>query len=304
MTSNGVTCAWGLGVHCSVISRPPPSSRTVPNLLVPYPTVGTGAEICSQRHMPKTNSGRSGGNGRYGTRGGKAAKRTPRLSPAPPARLTHHMHDPACCVPSPRVLRPRTHNALIVHLRTLAGELHKDSLAADYGKFVEELQRVLALKWRGVFKNFPRVVCWVDVAQKDKYEVWYEGSLRTNETTTEDWARDPIGQCDYSVALMFHGTFGHLSAAAHTPASMGNRFWCGTKLWKGDWWSAGEVGTRLSPGLSRGCEARQYDSRTLGKQADSGTEYRRRCVELMLDWLQTLVEDGIDWDEFEMANTR
>ncbi|KAJ7907732.1 hypothetical protein B0H13DRAFT_1879356 [Mycena leptocephala] len=35
-----------------------------------------------------------------------------------------------------------------------------------------------------------------------------------------------------------------------------------------------------------------------------GPKVDGRRVELTLDWLQTLVEDGIDWDEFEMVNTR
>ncbi|KAJ7435544.1 hypothetical protein B0H11DRAFT_1937478 [Mycena galericulata] len=239
--------------------------------------------------MPKTNSGR------YGTCGGKAAKRQSvhRGCPLPRRRGSRS----ACTIL--RAVSPRHacyDHALTTHSPfTLAGEIHKDSLAADYGKFVEELQRVLALKWRRVFKIFPQVVCWVDAAQKDKYEVWYKESLRTNETTAEDWARDPIGQCDYSVALMFRGTFGHSSAAAHTPASMGNGL---PKLWR----------ERSVLGFHRGfIEAAKRGSTTaevwVNKQIRE-PNIDGRCVELTLDRLQTLVEDGIDWDEFEMVNTR
>ncbi|KAJ7938896.1 hypothetical protein B0H13DRAFT_2301101 [Mycena leptocephala] len=85
-------------------------------------------------------------------------------------------------------------------------------------------------------------------------------------------------------------TFGHSSAAAHTKASTGNGSWSGTRnserisVWKRSLLGFATAEIWVNNRIS---EANIDD----------------RCVQLTLDWLQTLVEDGFDWNGFEMVNT-
>ncbi|KAJ7838707.1 hypothetical protein B0H13DRAFT_1911613 [Mycena leptocephala] len=78
----------------------------------------------------------------------------------------------------------------------------------------------------------------------------------------------------------------------------------GPKLWKGDWWSAEEVGTRLSPGFFEAAKRGSTTAEVWVNKWIREPNIDGRCVRLTLDWLQTLVKDEFDWDEFGMVNTR
>ncbi|KAJ6447421.1 hypothetical protein C8R45DRAFT_1115887 [Mycena sanguinolenta] len=129
-------------------------------------------------------------------------KRT-KPSASPPPKLTCREHDPQCDARPKWVLRPRPGRS---QLETLAAALHSNSLAVDYCGFLAELQRVLDERQPGVFKIFDRVVCWTNAGQKNKYEGRWVPEMITNETTAEMFARAPIGDCQYVVALMYTWT--------------------------------------------------------------------------------------------------
>ncbi|KAJ6598801.1 hypothetical protein B0H10DRAFT_2084857 [Mycena sp. CBHHK59/15] len=247
--------------------------------------------------------------------GAKAGNRTLETPSPPPARLTRRMHNPRCCDPSGPVLRTRRADRSTVALSTLADALHTDSKAVEYGGFVAELQRLLNIRHKGVFRIFPQVVCWADAAQKRKYEQYYEEALRTNETTAEHWARDPIRRCDYSVALMYTWVISPVGTTIEEFGKAPWHFWALIRCRPRD----GEHGKRIviwDPNfgtVSEGVRERSLFHKRFVDAAkrDSGTaevwvnnrvrepNIDGRCVQLTPDWLQSLVEDGFDWGEFE-----
>ncbi|KAJ6461956.1 hypothetical protein DFH09DRAFT_1347906 [Mycena vulgaris] len=269
-------------------------------------------------NMPKSTT--RGRNATPSGSGAKAGKRTRKTSSPPPARLTRRMHDPQCC-PSDRSLRPRRSDTSTVPLSTLGAALHKDSKAVEYGGFVDELQRLLTIKYPGVFKIFPRVVCWTDAAQKGKYEQYYEESLRTNETTAQHWARNPIGEFDYSVALMYTWTISPVGKDIEEFGKVPWHFWALIRCRPRD----GVHGKRIviwDPNFGKVSEGLRERS-LLGfrksfvdvAKRGSGTaeiwvnhkvreeNLEGRCVQLTLDWLQSLVEGGFDWADFKRVVT-
>ncbi|KAJ7939649.1 hypothetical protein B0H13DRAFT_1850418 [Mycena leptocephala] len=223
-------------------------------------TSQTVAEYANEDNQRPRNATPSGS-------GAKAGNRTRKAS-SPPSREAHPAHARSSVLCS---LGPST-----VALSTLADALHKDSKAVEYGGFVAELQRLLSIKYEGVFKIFPWVVCWADAAQKQKYRTVLRGI-----TPDERDHRGTLGQ----------GFHRKMRLLRRSDASMGNGVSSDPNF--------GTVSEGVRERLLLGFHKRFVDA----VKRDSGTAEIWVNNKLTLDWLQSLVEDGFDWGEFERVHT-
>ncbi|KAJ7024527.1 hypothetical protein C8F04DRAFT_1192341 [Mycena alexandri] len=237
--------------------------------------------------------------------------------PISDVQVTRRAHDANCCT---RTFHPRCRDNTAT-LENLASVLHKDSLAEDYCAFLAELQQLLGVKWRDKFKIFPRVVCWVDAAQKAKYEEYYDPSLVSNETTAENWAREALGNHDFSIALMYTWTISPVGLSVEEFGKVDWHSWAlvrcraldkhGKRILVWDPKFGHEICGQREGSLlgfhrrfvnvaKRGSTtAEVWLNNKVGQENAEG-----RCVALTLEWLQSLARDGLKLDHFQRVGSK
>ncbi|KAJ7026433.1 hypothetical protein C8F04DRAFT_1190497 [Mycena alexandri] len=214
-----------------------------------------------------------------------------------------------------RTLRRRPENRM-VRLQTLADTIQPESLASPYEPWLHELQRLLDIEHPGEFQVYDRVVCWTGKKQATTLGGRFDPDELSTESSAACWIRQSMHGCAYSIAVMYTSTTSPVGKTQQDFLSDGPwHVWAMIRCAAG-----GKHGRRILiwdpnfgiPGLS---QQRQRD--VLGWRLQFVTAARKngnadvwinrrvqernedgRCVPLTLAFLQTLVKDGLDWDDF------